>query len=74
MMLHELPDRGRDRDAHFLGSDRRQLHSAEQPEDRQPTTRGDVGVHHHDGRGAIGELGSVARRRRAARVHGFERG
>ncbi len=74
VMLHELPDRGRDRDAHLLGCDGCQLHATKQSEDRQSATRGDIGVHHDDGPRTVGQLRGVARRRRAAPVHGLEGG
>ena len=73
VMLHEPPDRRRDRDAHLLGRHRRELHAAEQAQDGQPAARGDVGIHHHDGSRAVRQLRGVAGRGRASRVYGAER-
>ena len=39
VMLHELPDRGRDRDAHLLGRDGGQLPAAERPRSAPRVTR-----------------------------------
>jgi hypothetical protein len=44
VLRHQLLDRRSDRDAHFLGCDRRKVHPAKQSENGQATARGNVRV------------------------------
>ena len=72
-MLQQLANGGRDGDAHLLGRDGGELHPAKQTQDGQTAACRFSRFHHHHRGGAVGKLRGVARRRRAAGIHGFER-
>ena len=57
----------------MLSRDRRDLHAAEQTQNREPTPHSLVGVHHDRRRRAIGQLEGVAGRGRAAGVNRLKR-
>jgi len=71
-MPKQFSDRRRDGDAHLLWCNSYELHAAEESESGKIPACGEIDIHQHHGRSAVGELRCIAGSRRATFDGGLE--